>query len=99
VVDLTAGVVVDEDHSTPGINFIPVGANPTDVVVSPDARQTLVASADPVKPAIYSIDNSRIFGDTLGPSLPPLALTDLGACALPQPPQSLAVVPLGDPDA
>jgi hypothetical protein len=35
-VDLTAGHVVDEDLSTPGTNFIPVGASPTDVVVTPD---------------------------------------------------------------
>ncbi|MGH7296039.1 MAG: hypothetical protein ACRELB_13945, partial [Polyangiaceae bacterium] len=53
VVDLTAGWVVDEDRSTPGINFIPVGRIPTDVVVAPDAQMTFVASADPSKPAIY----------------------------------------------
>ena len=35
VVDLTAGNVIDEDKSTPGIQFIPVGAIPTDVAVAP----------------------------------------------------------------
>src|SRR5262249_55817757 len=42
VVDLTAGGIVDEDRSTPGINFIPVGASPTDVAVTPDGKFTYV---------------------------------------------------------
>ena len=54
VVDLTGGQVVDEDKSTPGVNFIPVGKNPTDVTVSPDAQWTFVSSAAPTKPAIYA---------------------------------------------
>jgi len=97
VVDLTGGWVIDEDKSTPGTNFIPVGANPTDVKVAPDATFTFVSSADPNKPAIYAIDNRRLLGDGAGVSatggaLPgPLRLTDLMACALPQPPQALAV--------
>jgi hypothetical protein len=98
VVDLTAGVVVDVDRSTPGVDFIPVGANPTDVAVTRDGRLTLVSSADPNKTAIYAIDNTRLIGDSLGNSQP-LRLTDLRACALPQPPQALAVVPMGAPDA
>jgi len=96
VVDLTAGVVVDEDKSTPGINFIPVGAIPTDVAVAPDEQMTFVSSADPNKPAIYGIDNRRLLGDSTGyPPKPPLALTDLFACSLPQPPQALTVASLG----
>jgi hypothetical protein len=98
VVDLTSGNVVDEDRSTPGINFIPVGSNPTDVAVAPDAKLTFVASADPNKPAIYAIDNTRILGDSTGVTdagrPAPLRLTDLSACALPQAPQALAIAPL-----
>ena len=103
VVDLTAGNVIDEDKSTPGINFIPVGAIPTDVAVAPDAQMTFVSSADPNKPAIYGIPNARLLGDAIGTPLPgtfdagpmpPLALTDLYACALPQPPKALGIASL-----
>src|SRR5262245_18460635 len=45
VVDLTRGVVVDVDHSTPGINFPPVGQIPTDVAVDPNGRLTYVSTA------------------------------------------------------
>jgi hypothetical protein len=110
VVDLTAGNIVDEDKSTPGTNFIPVGTSPTDVVVTPDGLMTFVASADPNKPAIYGIPTGphrtadgglagQLLGDTTGLSPPlPLQLTDLEACSLPQAPQSLAVVPVPNPD-
>lgn len=94
VVDLTAGNVVDEDKSTPGIQFITVGAIPTDVAVAPDARMTFVSSADPDKPALYGIDNRRLLGDSTGLAIAPLKLTDLFACALPQPPGNLTVTAL-----
>jgi len=94
VVDLTAGTVIDEDKSTPGIQFIPVGSIPTDVAVAPDPEplMTFVSSADPDKPAIYGVDNRRLLGDSTGyPPRPPLKLTDLFACALPQPAGALTV--------
>jgi hypothetical protein len=95
IVDLTAGNVVDEDKSTPGINFIPVGSIPTDVVVAPDAKMTFVSSGDPGKPAIYGMPNVRILGDSMGsPPQPALKITDLFTCALPQPPDALAVAAL-----
>jgi hypothetical protein len=99
VVDLTAGNVVDVDKSTPGVNFIPVGANPTDVAVAPfDAPYTFVSSRDPNKMAIYAIDNRRLLGNSTGTMPPaPLTLSDLMACALPQPPIALAVVPAAPP--
>jgi hypothetical protein len=104
VVDLTSGNVIDEDKSTPGINFIPVGSIPTDVAIAPNAEMTFVSSRDPNKPAIYGIPTTRLLGDSLaappagvpynGPQ-PPLQLTDLLACALPQPPEALTIAPLG----
>jgi hypothetical protein len=89
VVDLTAGVVVDEDKSTPGINFIPVGTSPTDVAVTPDGLMTFVTSASATKPAIYGIPNGRLLGDYGGG--PPLRLPQLEGCLLGQAPQALAV--------
>src|SRR5580704_2422615 len=68
VVDLTGGYVVDEDHSTPGVNFIPVGKNPTDVATSPvtpgQKSFVFVSSAAPTKPAIYAIPSERLLGDS-----------------------------------
>lgn len=93
VVDMTNGNVVDEDHSTPGINFIPVGAVPTDVAVPRAGEMTFVSSADPDKPAIYAIDNRRVLGDSTGANPQrPLTITDLPSCSLPQPPGALAIV-------
>ncbi|MGH7269071.1 MAG: hypothetical protein ACREJ3_01460, partial [Polyangiaceae bacterium] len=99
VVDLTAGSIVDEDHSTPGINVIPVGTNPTDVVVAPDATVAFVSSAAPRAPAIYGVPTVQLLGDGIRPSQLPLTLTDLTACALPQPPLALAVTALPPADA
>jgi hypothetical protein len=96
VVDLTGGGIVDEDRSTPGINFIPVGSNPTDVVVAPDAMLTFVSTASRI-PAIYTIPNSRILGDTINTAAAPLLLTSLTACSLPEPPLALGIVPLPAP--
>jgi len=91
-VDLTNGNVIDEDHATPGINFIPVGAVPTDIAVPRAGTMTFVSSADPNKPAIYGIDNRRVLGDSTGLHPPrPLTIADLPACALPQPPSALAI--------
>jgi len=100
IVDLTGGFVVDEDQSTPGTNFIPVGTNPTDVAIPPDGMFTYVSSASATKPAIYAIPNRSLLGDTTAvgvPDVPPLQLTDLAACSLPQPPLALAIasVPAG----
>jgi hypothetical protein len=97
IVDLTGGYVVDEDQSTPGTNFIPVGTNPTDVAIPPDGSTTYVSSAAANKPAIYAIPSRRLLGDStavLNPDTPPLQLTDLLACSLPQPPLALAIEPL-----
>jgi hypothetical protein len=94
VVDLTNGNVVDEDKSTPGVNFIPVGARPTDVAAAPDGAMSFVTSGDVNKPALYGLDTRRILGDSGGsPPLPPLQLTDLPACALPQPPSAVIAAP------
>ncbi len=91
VVDLTGGGIVDEDRSTPGINFIPVGSNPTDIVVAPDAALSFVSSASRI-PSIYAIDNSRILGDTLDTAVTPLLLTSLTACSLPSTPLALGIL-------
>ncbi len=97
VVDLTMGVIVDEDRSLPGVNFIPVGADPTDVAVTPDGTHTYVTSADPSLPAIYGIDNHLILGDSeaLAQRLAPLnSFNQIAGCRLPQLPDAVVVIPM-----
>lgn len=95
VVDLSAGLLVDQSRATPGINFIPVGALPTDVAATPDGKMVFVASAETNKPAIYGIPTRRILGDTAGfPRDPsPLSVGSWPVCALPQNPGAISVVP------
>jgi hypothetical protein len=100
LVDLTSGSVVDEDRSTPGINFIPVGALPTDIAVAYDGAMAFVSSAQPNKPAIYGIPSQHILGDSQWPvpadfpasRLAPPTLPSLPACSLPQVPTALSIV-------
>lgn len=95
VVDLSAGSIIDQSHAVPGLNFLPVGANPTDIAATPDGRMAFVASAEPNKFAIYGIPGHRILGDAAGRRDPEgaVTLTSWPVCALPQRPGSLTVVP------
>lgn len=96
VVDLSAGFIVDQNRGVPGINFLPVGAIPTDIAAAPDGKMAFVASAEPNKAAIYAISTRRILGDIPGrpkdPDGPP-TLSSWPVCALPQNPGALAIVP------
>jgi hypothetical protein len=102
VVDLSAGQVVDRSKAVPGINFLPVGAIPTDIAATPDGRMAFVASAEPNKFAIYGIPGHRILGDFIAGftgSPDPEGTITLGSwpvCTLPQRPGSLTVVPRGN---
>ncbi len=110
VVDLTAGGVVDIDNSTPGINFLPVGKNPTDIAAAPDGKLTFVAAAEVGKPAIYALDSRMILGDSraggFDPSTTPAGaptalqvptLTTWPSCSLPQTPGAMTIVPAAAP--
>lgn len=93
VVDLSAGSIVDQHHAIPGLNFLPVGANPTDIATTPDGRMAFVSAAEPNKFAIYGIPGRSILGvgDPRGEQQNTLASWPV--CALPQRPGSLTVVP------
>lgn len=100
VVDLTAGHVVDTSRALPGINFLPVGQNPTDVVVTPDANRVFVSAAETNKPAIYEIPSARLLGDSEILAEPTQAaeqtsLPSWPSCGLPQAPGRMVVVPTG----
>jgi hypothetical protein len=96
VVNLSAGRLIDQSRATPGINFIPVGALPTDVATTPDGKLAFVASAEPNKAAIYGVPTRRLLGDTdeRFPRDPePISIASWPVCALPQNPGALAIVP------
>ncbi|MGA2448676.1 MAG: hypothetical protein ABTD50_08380 [Polyangiaceae bacterium] len=102
VIDVTAATVVDEDRTTPGINFIPVGIQPTDVVVAPDGRLTFVSTAADGMAGIDVIDNRHLLGDWTGTGQYPIGLSDEMGCSLPGLPMALATVPApasADPSA
>jgi len=95
VVDLSAGALVDQSLATPGVNFLPVGAIPSDVAATPDGRMIFVGSAEPNKAAIYGIPTRRLLGDTPGHRAEAESAT-LGSwpvCSLDQSPGALLVVP------
>jgi hypothetical protein len=104
VVDLTSGVIIDEDPATPGVDFLVVGANPAGIAAAPNGAMTFVTSADPNKPALYGLPSLRMLGaavvtdsgvttvfggaDAEAPTLP-----DWPACSLPQTPGPVIAIP------
>lgn len=101
VVDLTAGRIVDVDHSVPGTNFLTVGALPTDVASAPDGTISFVTTAEPNKWALWALpsappadipqDSHGILGDDFQAAIP--TITDWPVCALPQAPSAITLVP------
>lgn len=92
VVDLTGGLVVDQNHVVPGVNFLQVGTLPVDVASTPDGVATFVTSADPFRPAVYALPSAHILGDALGNDAP-TTLATWPVCQLPQKPGPVTVIP------
>lgn len=85
VIDLTTGSVVDVDPATPGYGFLPVGAQPVDVVSSPDGVASFVASAEPSRTAIYALPSTKVRGGSP-------TILDWPACTLPARPGKMLMV-------
>jgi hypothetical protein len=94
VVDVTAGTdsVLDQDPTTPGATFLPIGAQPVDIVSTPGSTAAFVAVAEAGRPALYGLPSTllRPLADR-----GPLSLTSWPACVLPSAPTSMLI--LGDP--
>jgi hypothetical protein len=84
VVDLSSGSVVDLDPSSPGFSFVPVGANPTDIVSTPGGVASFVGVAEAGKEGIFGIPSSCL-------RAPAHDLTSWPACRLPAAPAELAI--------
>jgi len=90
VVDVTAGSVVDVDPTTPGFNFLPVGALPTDIVATPGSNASFVSIGDANRPAIFALPSTRLLPMQTGGRAPTLA--SWPACSLPGVPAQMVVV-------
>ena len=91
VVDLTRDRVLDLDPSSPGYNFLPVGANPVSIAATPGGEATFVAVAEVGQPGIYGLPTSCA-REPRGPNEPRRELTLWPACALPVAPGAMTVL-------
>ncbi len=107
VVDLTAGMLVNENVGFPGVNFLTVGQIPTGIASSPDGQMSYVVAAEVNKPAIYGLPSTQILGNSQeleggvdgGPRSPsPAVLTTWPVCALPGAPNSITIIPNPPPE-
>lgn len=87
VVDLTiaSNALVDSDPSTPGTNFLPVGAMPTDIVSTPSGMASFVTVAELGYEGIFALVSDRIRGGATH-------LSDWPACSLPETPGRVELV-------
>jgi hypothetical protein len=91
VVDLTATQqsIVDVDPGTPGANFLPVGAQPVDIVASPGGTAAFVAIAEVGHQAIMALPTKQI---RPCPTCAPPKLSSWPGCSLPSAPGEMLVV-------
>ena len=62
VIDTTSinNYVLDQDSSVPGANFLPIGAQPVDIVSSPGGTATFVGVAEIGREGLFALPSSRI---------------------------------------
>jgi hypothetical protein len=91
LVDTTAasGNIVDEEPGVPGANFLPIGAQPTDIAATPGGTATFVGVAEIGREAIFALPSAAI-RPSERTSEP--ALSSWPACRLPAAPGELLVV-------
>lgn len=103
VIDTTSvnNYVLDQDPSVPGANFLPIGAQPVDIVSSPGGTATFVGVAEVGREGLFALPSTRIRpasadgaggGSTGGsPTLP--ELSSWPSCRLPAPPGQMLLIP------
>ncbi|WP_437537178.1 hypothetical protein WME79_17795 [Sorangium sp. So ce726] len=91
VVDLTteSSQIVDRDPGTPAPSFLPVGAQPVDIVATPGGTASFVAVAEPGRAGIYALPSAKVLprGGCPAPSL-----SSWPACSLPSAPGEMLLV-------
>jgi hypothetical protein len=96
-VNLSLAVAVDENPIVPGYQFLPVGANPKDIVSTPGGVATFVSAEEgPSKSGIYALPSTCI--PPPSSSELPRDLTSYPACALQSAPEHMVLL-VDPPDA
>lgn len=101
MVDLSTAVgdVLDQDPSTPGSNFLPVGINPTAIVSTPRGTASFVSSADLARPMIFALPTTGLRPCTVDDdqcAKPAPTLSSWPACMLPGSPGQMKMI--SDPE-
>ncbi len=105
VIDTTATTnsVLDEDPAIPGATFLPIGAQPIDIVSTPGGTATFVGVAEVGREAIFALPSSQIRpassegtgGGSGASDRPPPEISSWPACRLPFAPGQMLL--LADP--
>jgi hypothetical protein len=107
VIDTTAtnNSVLDEDPAIPGASFLPVGAQPVDIVSTPGGTATFVGVAEVGREALFALPSSQIrpasaegaggSGGGTADGRPPPEISSWPACRLPFAPGPMLL--LADP--
>ncbi len=90
VIDMHTRVVLDEDPTVPGTEFLPIGAMPVSIVSTPGGASTFVATAEPGREAIFAIPTTCIVAPAAGQ--PQIDLTQWSVCKLPSTPGEMVLL-------
>ncbi|WP_437785264.1 hypothetical protein [Sorangium sp. So ce1097] len=91
VIDMTTerSQILDLDSGTPGASFLPVGAQPVDIVASRGGTASFVAVAEPGREGIFALPSARVLPRE---GCPAPALSSWPSCSLGSPPGEILLV-------
>jgi hypothetical protein len=84
LLNIPGATVVDTNPSLPGFNFLQVGAQPVDIVTSPESTVSFVAAAEPNRHGLYALPSKKLLDRPALPSWP--------ACSLPARPGAMTLL-------
>ncbi|AUX22326.1 hypothetical protein SOCEGT47_028270 [Sorangium cellulosum] len=91
IVDLTTerSSILDLDPGTPGASFLPVGAQPVDIVATPGSTAAFVAVAEPGREGVFALPSARALPRD---GCPVPSLSTWPSCSLGSPPGEMVLV-------
>ncbi|XXX81297.1 hypothetical protein WMF30_21285 [Sorangium sp. So ce134] len=91
VIDMTTeeSPILDQDVGTPGASFLPVGAQPVDIVATPGGTASFVAVAEHGRAGIFALPSAKVLPRS---GCPAPSLTSWPACSLPSAPGDVLLV-------
>ncbi len=90
VIDMTTRVVLDQDPTVPGTEFLPIGAYPVSIASTPGGASTFVATAELGREGIFALPTSCAVAPSA--NQPARDLTQWSACKLPSTPGKMTIV-------